>query len=232
MAHTPLEFLYDKFTSYVEDRRREPRNDVLTQMAQATYPDGSVPDVIDVVRVASNLFAAGQETTVRLLGAAFQLLGERADLQERLRSDQSRIPNFVEEVLRVESPIKGDFRLARVPTSIGGVDVPAGTTVMLVNGAANRDPRKFDRPAEFDPDRPNAREHLAFGHGIHFCLGAPLARTEGRVAVQRMLERTSCILVSDAAHGAPDARRFRYVPTYMLRGLQALHLNFERTAAT
>jgi len=232
MAHTPLEFLYDKFTSYVEDRRREPRDDVLTQMARATYPDGSVPDVIDVVRVAANLFAAGQETTVRLLAAAFQLLGERADLQARLRSDRDRIPNFVEEVLRIEGPIKGDFRLARVPSTIGGVDIPAGSTVMVINGAANRDPRKFEQPAEFDPDRPNAREHLAFGHGIHFCPGAPLARTEGRVAVQRMLERTSTIRISENEHGPPDARRYRYVPTYMLRGLQALHLEFEGTVAT
>ena len=102
---------------------------------------------------------------------------------------------------------------------------------MIVNGAANRDPRKFEDPATFDPDRANAREHLAFGHGIHFCPGAPLARTEARVAVQRMLERTSAIRISDHEHGPPDARRYRYVPTYMLRGLQALHLEFEGTTA-
>jgi cytochrome P450 len=228
MAHTPLEFLYEKFTSYVENRRREPRHDVLTQMAQATYPDGSVPEVIDVVRVAANLFAAGQETTVRLLGAAFQLIAERPNLQVRLRSENKCIPNFIEEVLRIESPIKGDFRLSRVPTTVGDVDIAAGTTVMLLNGAVNRDPRKFERPAEFDPDRPNAREHLAFGHGTHFCPGAPLARTEARVAVQRMLQRTSDIRISEADHGPPDSRRYRYVPTYMLRGLQALHLEFAR----
>jgi len=232
MAHTPLEFLYDKFSSYVEDRRRDPRNDVLTQMARATYPDGSVPEVIDVVRVAANLFAAGQETTVRLLASAFQFIGERADLQTRLRSDRDCIPNFVEEVLRIEGPIKGDFRLARVSSTIAGVDIPAGSTVMIINGAANRDPRKFAEPGTFDPDRANAREHLAFGHGIHFCPGAPLARTEGRVAVQRMLERTSAIRISADEHGPADARRYRYVPTYMLRGLQALHLEFEGTAVT
>ncbi len=231
MAHTPLEFLYEKFMSYVEDRRREPREDVLTQLAHATYPDGSVPDAIDVVRVAANLFAAGQETTVRLLGSAFQILGEDAAVQARLRSDRDLIPNFVEEVLRFESPIKGDFRLSRVPATIGAVDVAAGTTVMVLNGAVNRDPRKFDRPETFDPERGNAREHLAFGHGIHFCPGAPLARTEGRVAVQRMLERTTDICISDAAHGPAGDRKYRYVPTYMLRGLQALHLNFEGAAS-
>ena len=227
LAHTPLEFLYDRFTTYVEDRRREPRDDVMTRMAQATFPDGSTPEVIDVVRVAANLFAAGQETTVRMLGSAFQLLAERPDLQRWLRDDVERVPNFVEEVLRVESPIKGDFRVARVSTTVGGVDIAAGSTVMVLNGAANRDPRRFERPAELDPERPNAREHLAFGHGIHFCPGAPLARVEGRVAVQRLLERTTDLRIAEDEHGPAEARRYRYMPTYMIRGLQALHLELD-----
>lgn len=229
MTHSPLEFLYGKFTAYVEDRRRAPGNDVMSRMALATFPDGSTPEVTDVVRVAANLFAAGQETTVRMLGSAFKLIAEQPDLQARLRADHTRIPNFIEEVLRFESPIKGDFRVARVPTKVAGVDIPAGTTVMVLNGAANRDPRKFDRPADFDPERANAREHLAFGHGIHFCPGAPLARIEGRVAVQRMLERTDDIRVADEHHGQPDARRYRYMPTYMLRGLQSLQLELDAT---
>jgi cytochrome P450 len=230
MAHTPLEFLYDAFSSYIEDRRRSPRDDVLTRMARATYPDGSTPEIIDVVRVAANIFAAGQETTVRLLGSALQVIAERPDLQHLLRSDHAAIPNVVEEVLRLESPIKGDFRLARVPTTVAGVPIPAGTTVMLLNGAANRDRRKFVDPATLLPDRENARENLAFGHGIHFCPGAPLARAEGRIAVQRMLERTTNIRISEAEHGPPGDRRYRYVPTYMIRGLQRLHLEFDAVA--
>jgi cytochrome P450 len=227
MQHTPLEFLYDKFAAYVEDRRANPRADVLTHMAQATFPDGSVPPVIDVVRVAANLFAAGQETTVRMLGSALQLIAEDAELQTSLRADHSRIPNFVEEVLRFESPIKGDFRVARVATCVGGVDLPAGTTVMVLNGAANRDPRKFDDPAAFDPQRANAREHLAFGHGIHYCPGAPLARAEGRIALERLLTRTRAIRISDEHHGPAGERKFRHVPTYMLRGVQELHVEFD-----
>ena len=227
MAHTPLAFLYDRFTAYVQDRRGDPRHDVLTRMALAKFPDGSMPEVIDVVRVAANLFAAGQETTVRMLGSAFQLIAERPELQKWLRADQERIPNFIEEVLRFESPIKGDFRVARVPTTVSGVDIEAGTTVMVLNGAANRDPRKFERAADLEPERANAREHLAFGHGIHFCPGAPLARLEGRIAVQRVLERTTDIRVAEEHHGPPDSRRYRYLPTYMLRGLQALHLELD-----
>ena len=97
----------------------------MTGLAHATFPDGSLPEVIDVVRVAANLFAAGQETTVRLLGAAFQLIAERPEIQDLLRANPSlAITGFVEECLRYESPVKGDFRLARVPTTVGGVDIP------------------------------------------------------------------------------------------------------------
>ncbi|HMG27531.1 MAG TPA: cytochrome P450 [Acidimicrobiia bacterium] len=227
MMHKPLEYLYERFTSYIEDRRREPGGDVLTDLATATFPDGSIPDVIDVVRVAANLFAAGQETTVRLLGTALQLIAERPDLQQLLRDDRTRIPGFVEETLRFESPVKGDFRLARVPTTIGGVDIAAGTTLMVLNGAANRDPRRFESPAEFDLDRPNVRQHLAFGFGVHTCPGAPLARAEARVSIERLLDRMTDIRVSEAEHGPPGARRYEYMPTYILRGLQRLHLVFE-----
>jgi cytochrome P450 family 150 subfamily A5 len=227
LAHHPLEFLYAQFTTYIEERRRQPRQDVLTGMARATFPDGTLPDVIDVVRVAANLFAAGQETTVRLLGAALQVLGERPDVQAQLREDPALIPGFVEEALRIESPVKGDFRLARVPAVVGGVDIAAGTTVMVLNGAANRDPRRFADPAEFKVDRANAREHLTFGRGIHSCPGGPLARAEARVSIERLLARTTDIRISERVHGPPDARRYQYVPTYILRGLRRLQLEFD-----
>ena len=226
LEHGPLEYLYSRFSTYIEDRRREPREDVLTGLATATFPDGSTPEVIDVVRVATNVFAAGQETTVRLLGSALKVLAERPDIQQLLRRERDRIPNFIEETLRIESPVKGDFRLARVPTTVGGVDIPAGTTVMVMNGAANRDPRQFEQPDEFDVARPNARRHIAFGRGIHSCPGAPLARAEARVCIERLLDRTTDIRISEDKHGPADARRYSYVPTYILRGLTALHLEF------
>jgi cytochrome P450 len=227
LAHSPLEFLYGRFTEYIEDRRRAPRDDVLTGLATATFPDGSTPEVIDAVRVAANLFSAGQETTVRLLGAGLKILAEQPDLQALLRREPHRIPNFVEETLRLESPVKGDFRLSRVPATVGGVDLPAGTTVMVVNGAANRDPRKFAEPGAFDLDRGNARHHLSFGRGIHTCPGAPLARAEGRVAIERLLQRTTAIRLSERVHGPADDRRFRYLPTFILRGLTHLNLEFD-----
>jgi cytochrome P450 len=226
LGHSPLEFLYERFTAYVEERRKEPQADVLTGLATATFPDGSLPEVIDVVRIAANLFGAGQETTVRLLGAAFQLIGERPDLQQKLRDTPVLIPDFVEECLRIESPVKGDFRLARKATTVGGVDIPAGTTLMLVNGAANRDPRHFKNPDEFQIERSNARTNLAFGRGVHACPGGPLARTEARVSVERLLQRMADIQISETEHGRAGDRRYAYAPTYILRGLNRLHLEF------
>ena len=226
LGHSPLEFLYDRIGAYVEERRREPRDDVLTGLATATFPDGSLPDVIDVVRVAANLFSAGQETTVRLLGTALQIIADHEGVQERLREDYARIPGFVEECLRYESPVKGDFRLSRTAVTVGGVDIPAGTTVMVLNGAAGRDPRHFEHPEEFRMERANAKEHLAFGRGPHACPGGPLARAEARISIERLLERMKDIRISESAHGPADARHYDYVPTYILRGLTRLHLEF------
>jgi cytochrome P450 len=227
MEHNPLAWLYERLRGYIEDRRRQPRNDVLTALATTTFPDGTLPEVIDVVRVAANVFAAGQETTVRLLSTALQILGDRPDLQRLLRKRRDLVADFVEETLRVESPVKGDFRLARRTATVGGVAIPAGTTVMLLNGAANRDPRRFDDPATFRLDRPNTREHMAFGRGEHACPGGPLARMEARVSIERLLERTADIRVSERHHGPPGDRKYRYVPTYILRGLARLHLEFD-----
>lgn len=225
----PLQWLDEKFSSYIEDRRREPRDDVLTALATAKYPDGSTPEVIDVVRSATFLFAAGQETTAKLLSAALQVLVDRPGIQQRLRADRSLIPSFIEESLRLESPVKSDSRLARRSTIVAGVDIPAGTVVVVLPGAVNRDPRRFDNPHEFRLDRKNVREHMAFARGVHSCPGAPLARVEGRVSIERILDRMADIAVDEARHGPAGDRRYRYEPTYILRGLTELHLTFTPT---
>jgi cytochrome P450 len=226
MKHNPLEYLYEQFTVYIEERRREPREDVMTGLATATFPDGSLPPVDDVMRIAANLFAAGQETTARLLSTALQTLADRPDLQQQLRDERDLVPVFIEEMLRLESPIKGTFRLSRTPTTIGGSEVPAGSTVMVLPGAANRDPREFDDPDELRLDRKNGRQHIAFGHGIHTCAGAPLARAEANVSLQRLLDRTGDIRISEPHHGPAGDRHWEYTPTWMLRGLEELHLEF------
>lgn len=222
----PLQWLDETFSAYIEDRRREPGNDVLTSLASAKYPDGSTPEVIDVVRSATFLFAAGQETTAKLLSAALQVIGDRPDIQQQLRDDRSLIPGFIEESLRMESPVKCDSRLARKATTVGGVDIAPGTVVMVLPGAVNRDPRRFENPHEFRLDRPNVREHMAFARGVHSCPGGPLARVEGRVSIERILDRMSDISISEVKHGPAGDRRYTYEPTYILRGLSELHLSF------
>ena len=231
VTHGPLVFLYEKFSAYIEDRRANPKPDVLTGLADARFPDGSVPEPIEVARIAANMFAAGQETTVRLLSYAFQLIGDRPDIQKRLREDRSLIPNFVEECMRTEGPVKGDFRLAKQPTSVGGVDIPAGSFLYISNGAANRDARRFENPAEFQLDRKNARLQLGFGAGRHACPGAPLARAETVVSINRMFDRTSDIRISEKAHGPAGARRYNYLPTFILRGLTHISLEFDPVKA-
>ena len=226
VGHKPLEFLYGQFSAYIEDRRRNPRDDIMTKMATATFPDGTTPEVSDVALLAANLFTGGQETTVRLLSFALRIIAERPDIQERLRKDRDLVGNFIEETLRYESPLRAQFRMARRRTTVAGVDVPAGSTMLLLPGAANRDPRQFEHPDQFDVDRPNAKYHVAFGHGVHHCAGAHLARAEGRVTINRLLDRTAEITISEDAHGPADARRYDYLPTYFLRGLNSLTLDF------
>jgi cytochrome P450 len=156
------------------------------------------------------------------------VLGECPHLQQLLRDERQRIPDFIEETLRLESPAKVVNRLTRSSTSIGGVPVRAGTVVTLGLGAANRDPRHFEAPNDFKLGRSNVRDHLAFSRGIHACPGAPLARSETRITLERFLDRMLDIRICDKEHGPSGARHYEYEPTYLLRGLSALHIEFTR----
>ena len=222
----PLEWLDDKFVGYLEDRRQSPRDDVLTALATAKYPDGSTPPVLEVARSATFLFAAGQETTTKLLSASLRVLGDHPDIQETLRHDRSRIPVFVEEALRMDAPVKSQFRLAKKNTTVGDMEVPAGTTLMVCPGAVNRDPKRFEHPHEFDLNRKNVREHIAFGRGVHSCPGGPLARVEGRVSMERILDRMGDIAIDAERHGPAGDRSYNYEPTFILRGLTELNITF------
>ena len=209
------------FTGYIEERRAASADDAMSQLAQVRYPDGDLPEVEEIVRIASILFAAGQETTARLLAAGMRVIAEQPALADELRSDPSGIPNFVEECLRLEGPIKSTFRLALEDTKIGDMEVPAGTIVMCSVGAANRDATVFDDPDRFDPKRRNAKRNIAFGHGEHFCPGASLARTEAYVSFKQLLARLDDIEIAE-----PD--KLHYAETFIIRGLEALPIRFQR----
>jgi cytochrome P450 len=215
--------LHPYFARYIEARRAAPGDDAMSRMAAVRFPDGELPEIADVVRIAAILFAAGQETTARLLAAGMRILAEQPALAAALRRDPGAIPSFVEECLRLESPIKGSFRLALEDVMLAGVHIPAGSIVMALVGAANRDARVFDDPDRFDPQRANVRRNIAFGHGEHFCPGASLARAEARISFERLLARLDDIRLAD-----PSA--LVYAPTFIIRGLERLPLRFRRRA--
>jgi cytochrome P450 len=226
--NNPYEKVMDYFTRRIEERRRDPRQDVMSELAHTRYADGSLPSVHDVVMIVVQVFGAGQDTTTRVIAAALRILAENADLQRRLREKRELIPAFVEETLRLYSTTKSDFRLVKKPAKVGELDVAPGTIVMLAIAAMDRDPRRFEHPHEMQVERHNAREHVAFGRGIHSCIGAPLARAEIRVTVERFLQRMADIRIDEAKHGPAGARRYEYIPTYLLQGLAALHLTFRK----
>jgi cytochrome P450 len=224
----PLAFLFERFAGYLERRRQEPGDDMLTELAHARFKDGSAPDPDLPVRLATFLFGAGQDTSARLIAFSFKILGDYPEIQAELRADPSRIPDFIEEALRFENPVKTLSRLAVAPTEIDGVEIPAGSVVTVSIGGANRDPRHFPEPDRFDIDRTGVRDHISFSRGAHACPGAPLARMEARVTLERFLARTSDIRISEAEHGPRDARRYDYEPTYLLHGMKALHIEFDK----
>lgn len=204
------------------------KDDILTELALAKFPDGGTPALVDVTGLAAFLFGAGQDTTNRLLANSFKLLATRPDIQRELRSNPARIPDFLEEILRYDGSVKSAGRMCQKTTTLGGVEIKAGTTVMLSHMAANRDPTRFENPGEFNMDRPRAMEHLAFGRGVHTCIGAPLARKEVSISLERLLSRMDNIRLSESCHGPEGNRHFEYEPTYILRALKSLHLEFDR----
>ncbi|MGE3690998.1 MAG: cytochrome P450 [Novosphingobium sp.] len=201
--------------------------EILTELALARFPDGSRPTLTDVTGLGAFLFGAGQDTTNRLLANAFRVIATQPEVQTELRAYPERIPDFIEEVLRYDGSVKSAARLCVRTTTLGGVEIKAGTTMLMSHMAANRDPRRFDNPDRFDMNRSRAREHLAFGRGAHTCIGAPLARREVQVSIERLLARMGNIRLSEAHHGPNGQERFEYEPTYILRAMKHLHLEFD-----
>lgn len=225
-AFNPLMLIAGRIGQRLAERRAEPRDDVLGVLAASRFPDGSLPTLEQVTGLGAFLFGAGQDTTARLLGNLFRVIASRPDLQERLRNDHSAIGPFIEEALRYEGSVKSGGRLCIRSTTVGGVDIKAGDKLVLMHLAANQDPKRFPEPRSFDPDRPRNAEHIGFGRGPHTCIGAPLARLETKISIERLLERLGPISVSDAHHGPANNRTFHYDPSYVLRAISDLHLTF------
>ncbi len=207
--------MYDTLAELIEERRSTRRDDLFSALIDASESDESPLRPDELVGLCQLLWAAGNETTANLLSNAALVLQERADLLERVRTEPARIPAMVEEMLRLQSPVNCLARIASQDVELRGEKLREGDVLMVMYAAANRDPRNFERPDEFDSDRvPN--DHVALSHGIHFCLGAHLARLEARVGLEVLGELLPTVKLR------PDAGA--RIPIGILRGWLRLPL--------
>ena len=211
-----LNALHQYLSGLFDERRRHPRADLVSRLVDPTQSERVGDD--ELFWFCMLLLVAGNETTTNLLGNMVLALHEHPDQWRLLREKPDLVPSAVEEVLRFDSPIQGFFRTAFKPYEVAGTEIPVGARVLLLFASANRDPRRYERADELLVDR-NPADHLAFGSGIHLCLGAHLARLEGEVVLQALLERTKGFdLAGEPVRGTNPN----------LRGLLSLPLTFAR----
>jgi cytochrome P450 len=219
------------FAAELDRRRTAPQDDLLTALLNARIDDDD-PDVADkrpldvpeMLSIIQQLLVAGNETTTKLLTETMRLLAENPEEWTRLKEDPGRAPQVVEEALRLSTPTQGMFRISTRDHELGGVHIPEGARLVVVFASANRDESLYPEPDAFDPDRDHLRDHLAFGKGIHFCLGAALSRLEGKVALEELSRRLE-------SFSLPDTNEFRYFPSFILRGLTRLDVDIVPEAA-
>ena len=202
-------------SAYIVEQLRDaadhPRDDLVSELASACRT--GVIDQFTAQLILVSLFSAGGESTASLLGTAVGMLTGKPDVQRRLREHPELMGAFVEETLRLEPPFRAHYRHVLRDTRVAGVDLPADSMVLLLWGAANRDPAHVEAPDEFRLDRPTIKGHLTFGKGVHFCLGAPLARLEAMTVLPMLLERTSRLEAAEVGPWLPSvlARRYEYL---------------------
>ena len=204
------------FLAQIAVRKESPTEDLLSDIANARI-DGEELTDDEQLGMLQQFLVAGNETTTNLIANIIRRLAEDPALQERVRAEPALIEGLVEEMLRLEAPVGGLFRQAKVDVEVAGTRIPAGDHLWLLFASANRDACKFAAPDEVDPERANVKEHLAFGNGEHFCPGAGLARSEARIAITHLLETLRNIRL------APD-NDFHYGDSFVLRGLTGLRI--------
>ena len=211
---------YDYFTEQIAQRRANPTDDLLSAIVHARI-DGETPlTENEMLQMLVQFLVAGNETTTNLLTSIMLTLVTRPELMAAVRADRELLPKVVEEVLRLEAPAQGTYRIAVEDVEVGRVTIPKGATLFLAYASANRDDSVFSDPDEIKFDRASEGSHLAFGKGEHFCLGAALARMEGRVGINAWLNRMSEISLD------MDPGDVEYLPSFALRGITRLPLRF------
>lgn len=212
------------FSRYIQDRIDNPRDDIMSELAHSTYPDGSKPTLQELVNLSNFMFGAGQDTSAKLIGNAMRYIVDEPGLQDKLRADPSLIPPMLEEVLRLEGSSKVTARLTRIDTEICGIKIAAGTKIAIALASISRDPRRWDDPHTFILNRPRIKEHLSFGRGAHTCAGAPLARAEVRILLEKLFAQTLDIKLDEEEHGTAGHRKLEYDPSFIVRGLSRLNV--------
>ena len=190
--------MVEYFLDLIDQRRSRPGEDMISSLLSAEI-QGQKLSVPELLGFCALLLVAGNETTTNLIGNAVLCLSESPGTLDRLLKEPALLPQTLEEVLRFRSPVQSMYRVSVAETEVGGERIPAGAPIVAWIGSANRDERQFERAAEFDVDR-SPNRHVAFGHGIHFCLGAPLARLEARIALEALLARLPGLSVAPGAH--------------------------------
>ncbi|GAB1814788.1 cytochrome P450 [Mycobacterium sp. MUNTM1] len=185
------------------EKASDNREDGLIADLAARCASGEL-EQLPALGIMLTLFSAAGESTASLLGSAAWILTDRPAIQQQLRENPELLSSFIEETLRFESPFRGHYRHVWRDTALGGVEVPAGAHLLLMWGAANRDPSHFEGPNEFRLDRASAKSHVTFGKGVHFCVGAALARLEAHIVLRMLLERTSWIDATDIGEWLPS----------------------------
>jgi cytochrome P450 len=203
------------FLEQIEDRREHPRDDLITRLVEAEV-DGEQLDDIEVTAFLILLLIAGNETTTNLITQAVRGLVEHPDLIDRVNGDPELMEKMIEEALRWEAPIQSFYRRARRDLDLGGTAVKEGDALLVLFGAANRDEAKYECPEDFDPER-GSPDHLAFGGGVHVCLGASLARLEARLALEGVVKRFSALEPIEDDHTWADTPFFRGMTSYRLK---------------
>jgi len=212
--------MFEYLTGRILERRDNPGNDAITHIIDAQLELDGAFNLDEVRAQFMVVLLGGVVTTSHFLSTAMRHLLRRPDLMARIRADHGLIPKMIEEALRLETPVTWHARRVLHDTELGGVPIPKDAFVLLMSAAANRDATRFPDPTHLDLDRPNLNEHVSFGYGPHFCLGAPLARMESRIAFERLLTRLADLRLA-------PGQDFRHIPSPQFRGLQELHLEFE-----
>ena len=215
------------FSAQFDKLLAEPRDCILNDIAHGTTEDGTLLSLKERITVAGQVLVAGNETTTSTLSSALYRMIKTPGMEERLRNDPALIPAYVEECLRLDSPLQAQFRKATADVQIGDQVIPKGDIVVLRWGAGNRDERSFGCPEQIDLERQNSRSHLAFGHGIHFCPGRELARNEIRIAFERLLARLKNFRLAAAEDESATLQ-----PAYHAYGLRKLDVTFEEICSS